>query len=269
MIRADLARMMRVRYGLAVQKTQRLNQIVAAVVEQVQVDVATLADRFGVSEATIRRDLQLLERQQLVSRTHGGASTHGAFNDLPIGYKESQELAEKRRIARAALQFLDGARVIGMTGGTTVFEFARLLPGRNGLTAVTNALNVASSLITSPGLRVFAAGGEVRASSQETVGPSAEAFLADYHIDVSFVGVDAVDPDAGLTNYDPLGARVNGVMRARSRRTVVLADATKLGRTALAGVCRIEDVDVLVTDTRAPDAIVERIEQQGCRVVRA
>jgi DeoR family transcriptional regulator, aga operon transcriptional repressor len=252
-----------------VQRKQRLNQIVSAVVEHVQLDVSVLAERFEVSEATIRRDLQLLERQQLVSRTHGGASTHVAFNDLPLGYKSSQESVEKRRIARAALPFLDGARVIGMTGGTTVFEFARLLPGRTGLTAVTNALNVATSLVSSPGVRVFAAGGEVRASSQEVVGPSAEVFLADYHIDVSFIGVDAVDPTAGFTNYDPVGARVNGVMCGRSRMTVVLADATKLGRTALASVCSIHEVDVLVTDDRAPDSTVEEIERQGCRVVRA
>lgn len=256
-------------YLSVVQRKQRLNQIVSAVVDHVQVDVTTLAERFAVSEATIRRDLQLLERQQLVSRTHGGATIHVAFNDVPLGYKTAQESTEKRRIARAALAFLDGARVIGMTGGTTVFEFARLLPGRSGLTAVTNALNVAASLVSSPGLRVFAAGGEVRASSQETVGPSAEAFLADYHIDVSFIGVDAVDPVAGFTNYDPIGARVNGVLCQRSRMNVVLADATKLGRTALAGVCTIRDVDVLVTDTRASEAVIAEIERQGCRVVRA
>jgi DeoR family transcriptional regulator of aga operon len=264
-----MAGSVRVRYLARVQKKQRLNQIVSAVVEQTQVDVATLARRFDVSEATVRRDLQVLERQQLVRRTHGGASVHVAFNDLPLGYKSSQESAEKRRIARAALPFLEGARVIGMTGGTTVYEFARLLPGRSGLTAVTNALNVATSLVSSPGLRVFAAGGEVRASSQETVGPGAEAFLGAYNIDVSFIGVDAVDAVAGITNYDPLGARVNGVMCERSRMVVVLADSTKLGRAALASVCPIGEIDVLVTDDRASDAEVERIEGLGCRVVRA
>jgi DeoR family transcriptional regulator of aga operon len=256
-------------YRSVVQRRQRLNQLVSVVVEHVQLDVTTLAERFAVSEATIRRDLQLLERQRLISRTHGGATTHVAFNDLPLGYKASQESTEKRRIARAALPFLEGARVIGMTGGTTVFEFALLLRGRSGLTAVTNALNVATSLVSSPGLRVFAAGGEVRASSQETVGPGAEAFLADYHIDVSFIGVDAVDPAAGFTNYDPVGARVNGVMCQRSRVNIVLADATKIGRTALAGVRAIRDVDVLITDARAPRAAVAEIERQGCRVVRA
>jgi DeoR family transcriptional regulator of aga operon len=246
-----------------------LNQIVSAVVENVSIDVPDLATRFAVSEATIRRDLGLLERQQLVSRTRGGASPHVAFNDLPLRYKTSQDLAEKRRIAHAALEFLDGARVIGMTGGTTTHEFARLLHGRTGLTAVTNALNIATSLIGQPGIRVFAAGGEVRSSSQETVGPSAEAFLSDYNIDVSFVGVDGVDPDAGCTNYDPVGARVNGAMCGRSRSVVVLADATKIGRVALAGVLSIAQVDVLVTDVRAPESVLERVERAGCRVIRA
>jgi DeoR family transcriptional regulator, aga operon transcriptional repressor len=256
-----------VRFG--VHRKQRLNQIVATVVESVTTDVPSLATRFAVSEATVRRDLELLEEQQLITRTRGGATRHVAFNDLPLGYKTAQDVAEKQRIARAAASFLDGTRVIGLTGGTTVWEFAQHIRSRTGLTVVTNALNIASGLVESPGIRVFAAGGEVRASSQETVGPSAESFLADYNIDVSFVGVDGVDANAGCTNYDPIGARVNATMRRRSRVTVVLADATKIGRTALAGVCAIHDVDVLITDTRAPDGAVEAIEQQGCRVIRA
>lgn len=251
------------------QRKQRLNQIVAAIVENGIMDVPALAATFEVSEATIRRDLGLLEQQQLVSRTRGGATRHVAFNDLPLRYKSSQDAEEKRRIALAALPFLDGARVIGLTGGTTVWEFAQQLGNRTGLTVVTNALNVATSLVGHTGIRVFAAGGEVRASSQEAVGPSAEAFLADYHIDVSFVGVDAVSAEAGCTNYDPVGARVNAAMSQRSRITVVLADATKIGRTALAGVRAITDVDVLITDARASEEVVQAIERNGCRVIRA
>ena len=116
----------------------------------------------------------LLENQKLASRTHGGATPHAAFNDVPLGYKTTQNLAEKRRIAECALQFLDGARVIGMTGGTTLTAFARLLFNREGLTVVTNALNIATDLVSGGNIRVFAAGGEVRTSSQECVGPTAE-----------------------------------------------------------------------------------------------
>lgn len=248
-------------------RKQRLNQIVGAVLEAGNIEVPTLAERFAVSEATIRRDLELLEEQRLVTRTRGGASTNAAFNDLPLNYKTAQDLPEKRRIAEHALTYLDGSRVIGMTGGTTVSEFARMLMGREQLSIVTNALNIATSLLANPALRVFVAGGEARASSQETVGPTAEAFLSDYNIDVAFLGVDGVDPNAGCTNYDPMGARVNRALQQRSRKTVVLADATKIAKVALAPVCAMSEVDVLITDTRAPHVIVRQLREQGCDVV--
>jgi DeoR family transcriptional regulator of aga operon len=251
-----------------VNRKQRLNAIVAAVVSRGSLDSETLADEFEVSLATIRRDLDLLERQRLVSRTLGGVRMHSAFNDLPLSLKNTQDLAEKRRIAVRALDFLDGARVIGLTGGTTLTEFARGLVDREGLTVVTNALNVATDLLANPSLRVFAAGGEIRSSSQEAVGPSAEAFLSGYNLDVAFVGVDGVDARAGCTNYDPAGARVNSVMVERARRVVVLADASKLGRVALAQVCRMSQVDVLVTDDRVSLEACEKIETEGCDVLR-
>lgn len=248
-------------------RKQRLNQIVSAVIEAGNLDVATLAERFAVSEATIRRDLELLEDQRLVSRIRGGAATNVAFNDLPLGYKTAQDLAEKRRIAEYALAYVDTARVIGMTGGTTVTEFARGLMNRDSLTIVTNALNIATSLLANPGLRVLVAGGEARSSSLETIGPIAEAFIAEYNVDVAFLGVDGVDPVAGCTNYDPVGSRANGALQQRARFTVVLADATKISKVALTQVCPLSDVDVLVTDRRAPLDVVNAIRALGCEVV--
>ena len=248
-------------------RKSRLNQIVSAVIDAGTLDVPTLAERFDVSEATIRRDLDLLEDQQLISRTRGGATTNAAFNDLPLNYKTAQDLTEKRRIAERALDYLGDARVIGMTGGTTLTEFARGLVQHQSLTIVTNALNIATSLLANPGLRVLVAGGEARSSSLETIGPVAEAFLADYNVDVAFLGVDGVDPVAGCTNYDPVGARVNGVLQQRARMTVVLADATKISRVALAQVCSLSEIDVLITDRRAPQEVLDQIRALGCEVV--
>jgi DeoR family transcriptional regulator of aga operon len=252
-----------------VQRRHRLNQILSTVVVRGQIDVPSLASEFGVSQATIRRDLETLQSQRLVARTHGGATVHAAFNDMPLSYKTTQELAQKQRIARLATRFLDGARVIGTTGGTTVSEFARLLRDRDGLIVVTNALNVAVELAPGTRLRVFVAGGEVRGSSQESVGRSAEAFLAAYNIDVAFLGVDGVDAAAGCTNYDPAGARVNAALLRSARTRVVLADATKVGRITLAEVCPMRDVHVLITDDRAPADELERIRRQGCQVICA
>jgi DeoR family transcriptional regulator of aga operon len=252
-----------------VQRRHRLNQIVSVVVERGQIDVPSLATEFSVSAATIRRDLEALQQQRLVCRTHGGATIHAAFNDLPLSYKKAQDLPEKLRIAQYAARFLDGARVIGTTGGTTVSQFTRLLRGRDDLTVVTNALNVAVDLAGSPGLRVFVAGGEMRASSQESVGHSAEAFLSSCNIDVAFLGVDGVDAVAGCTNYDPAGARVNAMLFRRARQRIVLADATKIGRVTLAQVCRMDEVDVLITDSRATEPELGSLRRQGCQVVCA
>jgi DeoR family transcriptional regulator of aga operon len=248
------------------QRRHRLNQIVSAVVERGQVDVPSLATEFAVSRATIRRDLEVLERQRLVCRTHGGATIHAAFNDLPLSYKKTRDLPEKQRIARHAMAFLEGARVIGTTGGTTVSQFIQLLRDRDDLTVITNALNVATDLVGRPGPRVFVAGGEVRVSSQESVGHTAEAFLASCTIDVAFLGVDGVDAVAGCTNYDPAGARVNAVLARRARKRIVLADATKIGRVTLAQVCRMAEVDVLITDCRATPAQLEALRRQGAAV---
>jgi DeoR family transcriptional regulator, aga operon transcriptional repressor len=247
-------------------RNQRLNQILSTVVAHGSMEVPELADQFAVSHATIRRDLELLEQQRLISRTRGGATMHAAFNDLPLSYKTAQELAEKRKIAHEARRQLTGARVIGMTGGTTVTKFARLLLEHEGLTVVTNALNVALHLVDSPRLRVFAAGGEIRSSSQEAVGHSAEDFLSEYNLDVAFIGVDGVDAAAGCTNYDPAGARANAVLQRRARRTIVLADATKIGRVALAQVCAIPEVDLLITDDRADSDQIDQIRAHGCKV---
>lgn len=247
-------------------RKERLNQILSAIVAHGSLDVTDLAVRFDVSQATIRRDLEVLEQQRLVSRTRGGATTHAAFNDMPLSYKTAQDLDEKRRIAHEARRHLDGARVIGMTGGTTIAEFAHLLLEHEGLTVVTNALNVAQHLLDNPRLRVFVAGGEVRRSSQEAVGHSTEAFFAEYNLDVAFLGVDGVDASAGCTNYDPAGARANEVLLRRARKRIVLADATKIGRLALAQVCAMSAVDVLITDDRAAGEQVEKIRDAGCAV---
>ncbi len=245
----------------------RLNDIVSAIVETGGTDVEVLAARFGVSEATIRRDLKLLEQQRLVTRQRGAAVPNAAFHDMPLSFKTTHNLAEKRRIAATAVDYLAGVRVLGFTGGTTVSEFAVHLLDRDGLTVVTNALNIASNLLANPALRVFVAGGEARSSSQETVGPTAEAFFSDYNLDVAFLGVDGVDAGAGCTTYDPVGARVNKMLHLRANKTVILADATKIGRVALMPVCTLSAVDVLITDKRAPKDAVARIQEQGCEVV--
>src|SRR3954471_11628292 len=124
-------------------QSARLDSILARLSEQGSVAVTGLAKDLGVSIATIRRDLELLESQRLLSRTHGGAVSHGVLYELPLRYRAGRHEAEKRRIAEAAATRLGDARVVGFTGGTTTTEVARRVASRT-FTVVTNALNIAS-----------------------------------------------------------------------------------------------------------------------------
>lgn len=128
---------------------------------------------------------------------------------------------------------------------------------------MTNAITVAAELGHKPGIRVFCAGGEVRPSSLETSGPSAEAFFCDHDLDIAFLGADGVDAEAGCTNYEPAGARVNTTLVARSKMRVILADSSKIGRVTMAPLCPISAVDVLVTDHGAPEARVQALRDTG------
>jgi DeoR family transcriptional regulator of aga operon len=248
-----------------VRQSDRLDTILERLAEQGSVAVTGLARDLGVSMATIRRDLELLESQRLLSRTHGGAMSHGVLYELPLRYRTGRHEAEKHRIAETAATRLGDARVIGLTGGTTTTEVARRIAGRT-LTVVTNALNIASELAVRPNLKLVVTGGVARPESYELVGPLADATLDGLNIDVVFVGVDGASR-AGMTTHHEVEAHTNRRMIERARRVVVVCDASKIGRSALAVICPARDVDELITDTDASEAGLDELRSAGVRVI--
>jgi DeoR family transcriptional regulator of aga operon len=246
-------------------QSDRLDTILERLSENGSVAVTGLARDLGVSMATIRRDLELLESQRLLSRTHGGAVSHGVLYELPLRYRAGRHEAEKHRIADAAAARLDDARVVGLTGGTTTTEVARRIAGRT-LSVVTNALNIASELAVRPNLKLLVTGGVARPESYELVGPMADATLEGLNIDVVFVGVDGASR-AGMTTHHEVEAHTNRRMIERARRVVVVCDASKIGRAALAVICRARDVDELITDDGAPAAELDELRAAGIDVI--
>jgi DeoR family transcriptional regulator, aga operon transcriptional repressor len=249
-----------------VRQNKRLDSILTRLSEHGSVEVTGLAEDLGVSMATIRRDLELLESQRLLSRTHGGAVSHGVLYELPLRYRSGRHEAEKHRIADAAISRLDDARVVGLTGGTTTTEVARRLAGRT-LTVVTNALNIAAELAVRPNLKLLVTGGVARPESYELVGPLADRTLDELNIDVVFVGVDGAS-GAGMTTYHEVEAHTNRRMIERARRVVVVCDASKVGRSALAVICPARDVDELITDPTADEAALAELQAAGVSVLR-
>lgn len=248
-----------------VRKSERLSAILDQVGEHGSVDVAALARALGVSGATIRRDLQTLSRDQLLVRTHGGAMSNESGDEVPTRVKAALRQAEKRAIGRAAATFVEEGAVVGMTGGTTALELSRALAQRRGITVVTNAINIASELVGHAGVRLVLIGGIAR-SSYELVGPAAEAMLANYHLDIAFIGVDGLTPEEGCTTYDEMEAQTDLAFLRRAYRSVVIADSSKIGRVTFARISMLSGVSDVVTDRGAQPGQLEALQRAGVRV---
>jgi DeoR family transcriptional regulator of aga operon len=231
------------------------------------VDITGLQRELGCSEATIRRDLEYLQRAGYLRRTHGGAVAESG-RELPFSMKLGEMAAAKRQIAARAAELVEGLQAVGFTGGTTTQQVARALSQRSGLTVVTNAINIAMELASS-NARVIVIGGELRGQTYELVGPLAEPVLEQIHLDVIFVGVDGLSVEAGLTTHNPTEARTNRVLLSRAARVVVVADHTKLGRKTFARIAPLKAGQVLITDDGASPAVVEQLRAAGMEVILA
>ena len=259
-------------------KTDRLNRMLELLACDGHVAVEDAAARLGVSPATIRRDLDALADQQIVTRTHGGAVSNGTAYDLPLRYKTARFADEKVRIAAAAAELVRPGAVVGLNGGTTTTEVARALAARADLrsehdsdrvTVVTNALNIANELIVRGQVKLVVLGGVPRTRSYELVGPLAVPVLDQLSLDVAIIGVDAFDIATGATAHNEAEAEVNARIAARARLVVVVADSSKLGRSAFARISRFDQVGILVTDGGADGAVVAAMKSAGISVVLA
>ena len=251
-------------YRASVRQEDRLGLILRRINEQGSVGVAALASELDVSEASVRRDLHLLETQKLLTRTHGGAVASGVLYELPMRYRGGQRHDAKRAIAEAAVALLPPeAHSIGLNGGTTTTEVARALASRAGVRVVTNALNIASELAVRSHIELVVCGGSARTESYELVGPLAELTLGSINLDVAVLGVDGVSPTAGLTTHHEVEANTNRALGRAAERIVVVADSSKIGKRGFAKIFDVGGVSDIVTDAEARDADVEELRRLG------
>jgi DeoR/GlpR family transcriptional regulator of sugar metabolism len=256
---------------------ERWNALLELVGRDGAVAVDTAARELGVSAATIRRDLDHLAAQQMLTRTRGGATATTVSYDLPLRYKTARRANEKERIARAAAALVPPGSIVGLNGGTTTTEVARALATRSDLndettpqlTVVTNALNIANELIVRRNVKIVVTGGVARPQSYELVGPLATRLLGELSLDQLCLGVDAFSVAHGATAYHEGEAGINQLMVQRAREVIVVADSSKLDRHAFVRICPADRVAVLVTDRSATPATVAAFESAGVKVIQA
>lgn len=253
-------------------RPQRWNRLLELLADTGRLSVEEASERLGVSAATVRRDFTALAEQQLATRTHGGIVATSVAYDLPARYRHGDEA--KARIAEHAAGLVSSTAVVGLNGGTTTSAVARALAGRTDLstaeddqlTIVTNALNIATEMVLRPHLRTICLGGIARRESYELHGPLTERALAELRLDTAVLGVNGISAAGGAQCRHLDEAGVSAAMVRQSAQVIVVTCSEKLLRTALARICAIEQVHVLVTDTDADPGVVADIRAAGVRV---
>lgn len=249
---------------------ERQQEIVRRAREAGRVDVASLSTELDVTPETVRRDLTALERAGLVRRVHGGAIAIERLGFEPaVSARETVLTAEKARIGKAALAELPDEGAIVIDAGTTTRQFAELLPSEVELMVVVNSPQLAMLLARRPNVTVMMLGGRVRSRTLAVVSNWATNALTGIHVDVAFMATNGISVERGLTTPDPAEAAVKRAMMGCARRTVLLADHTKIGNDYFARFGELPDVDTFITDTGAEAELVDEIAEAGPRVVMA
>jgi len=251
------------------QKNKRQRLILELLQSDLRVTITEIANRFNVSEITIRRDFKEFKEQGIMEKGLGGTILVTDRNDLPINQRMKEERECKECIARTAAQLIGDSTSIFVGSGTTTAHLIPYLVNRNNFTVVTNALNLSSALAYGKGLTVVVVGGLLRASELSLVGHIAEQALSEIRVDKVFIGMAAIGVETGLTNdYLPEVMTDRKIFELNSE-TILLADHTKFGKTASAFVAPIEKISILITDDKTDPEILEKIKRLGVKVIIA
>lgn len=234
-----------------------------------RVTVEALAERLGVTPQTIRKDLNDLSANSLLSRVHGGAVITSGIDNL--AYEARREVAreEKRAIGEAVAALIPDNASIFINIGTTTEEVARALAARRGLLVITNNLNVVDLLYRQPEIEVIVVGGRVRPVDRAAVGAFAVDFIKSFKVDFAVIGASAIDEDGTLLDFDMNEVQVSQAIIQNARQVVLAADSSKLGRPAPVRIGHIGEVSVFVTDKVASAALLSVCETHEVRVVQA
>jgi DeoR/GlpR family transcriptional regulator of sugar metabolism len=239
-----------------------------------RVDADDLSKQLAVNSSTIRRDLEKLERQNLLRRVHGGAVPVDTLSystyayDLTFQKNMGRQADEKAQIAQAALELIESGDTIALSPGTTTTHLARCIrhSSLRNLSVVTNAINIAMELVGLPEINLTVIGGLLLPDFFALVGPAAEHSLSEIYVSKAFLGVTGLHVEHGLTGPNQLEAFTHRMMLQRAQQVIVLADHTKLENVAFYSIAPLASVDLIITDRDASPTALTRLKEQNVRV---
>lgn len=251
-------------------KIKRKDEILRLLTENRMMKAGELADIFGVSMETIRRDLNELDEQKLIRRVHGGAILYTEYGVEPdYSYRTAENYNEKLLIAKKAAELVNDGDSIVIDLGTTTLEFARFLKGKKDLTVFTNSITIAYELMSEKEISVILLGGKVRFGEGTTSGYWAEEMMNGFFVDKLFMGVGALTAEHGVMDYHIEEANLRRHFVKQAKQVVALADYSKFGIKALNQVCKSDQIDYLITDEKTDKKILKELKQLGIQILIA
>lgn len=249
---------------------ERQKQILSLLERQGRLSVAEIVQQFSISEATARRDLEMLASLGKAQRVHGGViSVEQAPPELPILEREREQSDEKIRIGRAAAALVADKETVFLGSGTTVLEVARNLRDRKQLTVITNSLPVLNTLAGLKEITVISLGGMLRESELSFIGHITEQALAEVRVDKVIVGTRGLSLEHGLTNDYLQETLTDRAILKIGREVIIVADYSKVNRVATALLAPLDAMHTFVTDPKADKKFIQAIRKQGIQVVTA
>ncbi len=234
-----------------------------------RIRVNDLARDLGVSEVTIRQDLDLLEKNELLRRTHGGAILSRKISEeRPFQLEATSFKEEKERIGKAAAELVTDGDTVFLDVGTTLTEVARCLRGKKRITVITNALNIALLLEEAPDITVIVTGGTLREKQHSLVNPYGSLIINQIHADLALIGATGIEVEHGITNVNIAEAEIKSLFIKNASKSILLCDSSKIGNISLAKVAGLSEIDLLITDHQAEPSEIKRLAEKGLMIKR-
>ena len=246
---------------------ERQDEIVKYIDKVEKATIEEIIELLKISKSTVRRDLIDLERKNLIIRTRGGALKKKYFKyEFSLNEKKDLNLDKKKKIAQIAKRFINEGDIIYISGGTTTLELAKILFDIKDLIVFTNAINILLELVNNSGIEIKLVGGDFRKKTFSMVGQEAINFLDRYNFNKAFVGVNGISMVEGFTTPNELEAVMDEKVIKRSKETFILADESKFGAVAFSTICKIEDVDYIITNKLINLNLVRDIQKNEVKI---
>ena len=247
---------------------ERRNLIVETLQREKRVVVGELSVRFGVSEETIRRDLEKLAEEGYAVKTYGGAVLNEeSYNDMPFVVRKDTNVAEKQIIGKLIAEIVQDGETLMVDASTTSVFAGRYLKARKNITMITNSVGLLLEMSDVPGFRVISTGGNLRGDTLSLTGNQVDKVFSSYVVDTAIFSCKGIDVAAGVTDSNEVNAYIKRTILGAAKRKMLAVDHTKFGQTALVRICKTEELTHVITDVRPSDEWLDFLSAHGIACV--